>query len=213
MLSVADNTGTGAGLVEFLDYVAGKGMMNASTAKAYRAAAREILSAVEEDWSSLDLRTIDVDDFIQRFQTKAGMRYTPRSLSTYRSRFRNAVQMYLAYIEDPGGWRPPRPQPSRAASSSSSPRRTQRSDTPLSLPSSATINKTSIALPSRPEMVSYPFPLRRGSGVVLATLILPTDLTAKEAERISALVQTLAIPEQPALPRPTQEHDGARPAD
>jgi hypothetical protein len=211
-MSVDDSAGRGAGLLDFLGYVDEKGLMNRSTAKAYRAAAREVLSAVEgEDWPSFDLQKADVEDLLHRFQIKEGMRYTPRSLSTYKSRFRNAVSMYLAYIEDPGGWRPPRPQPARVsppriympevAPSVLSPRRPRRQDTRAAVPPDATINVDSFApaLGGSDDMVSFPFPIRRESGVVLATLILPKDLTMKEVERIAAHMRTLAIPESLAI--------------
>jgi hypothetical protein len=206
IMSMNDNAGRGAGLVEFLEYVSDKGLMNPSTAKAYRAAVREVLSAVEGDeWPSFDLQTADVDDLLHRFQVKAGMRYTPRSLSTYRSRFRSGVSMYLTYMEDPGGWRPPRPQSPKVTATLGSPRRTRPTDTPEPVPTDATIKVHSIGpAPGGPhDMVSYPFPIRREDGVVMATLTLPTDLTMKEAERISAHLKTLAIPEQLALPRPS----------
>jgi hypothetical protein len=224
-MSVDDTTGRGAGLIDFLGYVDSKGLMNRSTAKAYRAAVREVLSAVEgDDWPSFDLREADVEDLVHRFQVKAGMRYTPRSLTTYNSRFRSAVSMYLAYIQDPAGWRPPRPQPARIAppriaepriaeariaASRPSPRRTRPPDTRESVPPEATIKVPSInpAPGGLDDMVSFPFPIRREGGVVLATLILPKDLTSREADRIAAHLKTLAIPEQPALPRPPRPDD------
>jgi hypothetical protein len=215
-MSVDDTTGRGAGQIEFLEYVDEKGLMNPSTAKAYRAAVREVLSAVEGDeWPSFDLREADVEDLVHRFQVKAGMRYTPRSLTTYKSRFRSAVSMYLAYIQDPAGWRPPRPQPprvappriaeARIAPSVLSPRRPRRQDTRDAVPADATVNVDSFAPApgGSDDMVSFPFPIRRESGVVMATLTLPADLTMKEAERISAHLKTLAVPEQLALPRPS----------
>ena len=205
-MSAYDNSGRGAGLIEFLEYVDEKGLMNASTAKAYRAAVREVLSAVEGDeWPSFDLREADVDDLFQRFQVKAGFRYTPRSLTTYRSRFRSAVSMYLDYIGDPGGWRPPRVVSARVAAPGPSPRRTRPADTPDPVPTDATIKVHSIGpAPSGADnLVSFPFPIRRETGVVMATLTLPADLTMKEVERICAHLRTLAVPEQLALPRPS----------
>ena len=207
-MSVDETAGRGGGLLEFLGYVDDKGLMNPSTAKAYRAAAREVLSAVEGDeWPSFDLREADVDDMLQRFQVKAGMKYTPRSLSTYKSRFRSAVSMYLDYMKDPGAWRPTRPQLSRTSPSDVSPRRARRADTAARVTEGAGINYTAVAAPASSEMQSYPFPLQREGGVVFATLTLPTDLTTKEAERLSAHLKTLAIPEQLALPRPPQPDD------
>ncbi len=62
--------------------------------------------------------------------------------------------------------------------------------------------------PDRTEMMTYPFPLRRDGGVVFARLILPHDLTAKEAERIGDHIKTLAVDEQLALPRPPDPNAG-----
>jgi hypothetical protein len=202
-----DLAGTGAGLIEFLEWVASKGLMNQSTAKAYRAAAREVLGAVEEDWPSLDLREIDVEDVLQRFQVKAGMRYTPRSLTTYRSRFRNAVEMYSAYLLDPVGRRPPRTQSARAVSTTTATSRARRADPPESAPGETTIAASPVAPRTGPGMQTYPFPLRRASGVIFATLTLPADLTAQEAERLGAHHKTLAIPETLALPHPPKPED------
>lgn len=210
-MSIDDTTGRGAGLIEFLEYVDEKGMMNPSTAKAYRAAVREVLSAVEgEEWPIFDIRSAEVDDLLQRFQVKASFRYTPRSLSTYKSRFRSAVSMYLAYMEDPGGWRPPpRSQSLGVTATVRSPRRTRPTDTPEPVPTDATIKVDSFgpAPGGSDDMVSFPFPIRREGGVVMVTLTLPKDLTMKEAERIFAHLKTLAIPDQLALPRPSGSED------
>jgi hypothetical protein len=60
-------------------------------------------------------------------------------------------------------------------------------------------------------MMTYPFPLRRDGGVVFARLILPHDLSAKEAERIGDHIRTPAVDEQRALPRPPHPTPARRP--
>jgi hypothetical protein len=205
---MADDTGTGEGLIAFLTYVADKGLMNAGTAKAYRAAVREVLGAVEEDWSSADVTTIDVDDVLRRFEVKSGMRYTPGSLKTYRSRFRNALTLYSEFRQNPSGWRPTRSVPTRERVPTISVARESRArqdqiarvvaeqySVGRDLPQPAEIDG------SRPHaMQAYPFPLRREGGVVIfVTLTLPTDLTMKEVDRIAAHMRTLAIPEPLAI--------------
>src|ERR1700716_1978156 len=98
--------GTGKGLIEFVNYASEKHLMNGNTAGGIRAASREVLSAVEpETWEELDLQTVDIEDFGARFERARAGKLKPESLLVYRSRFRNAVQMYFEFLKNPGGWR------------------------------------------------------------------------------------------------------------
>jgi hypothetical protein len=215
---MSDHTGTGEGLIAFLDYTADKGLMNAGTAKAYRAAVREVLGAVEEDWFSADVTTIDVDDVLRRFEVKSGMKYTPKSLTTYKSRFRNALTIYAEFRQNPSGWRPARSVPTRErAPTTSVARESARGrayqDTIARVVAEQHSYGRDDARPTETDggrptaMQTYPFPLRRDDGVIFVTLTLPADLTLKEVERISAHLRTLAIPEPLAIsarPKPDE---------
>ena len=53
-------------------------------------------------------------------------------------------------------------------------------------------------------VIPHLFPLREG---VLATLLLPADLTEREARRLTAFVESLAVPEPSETPgRPAPHH-------
>src|SRR5438105_14139014 len=96
---------TGKGLIEFLSFASEKGMVNGNTAGALRAACREVLAAVEPDgWEAVDLRTIDAEDFATRFERLRAGKLKPESLLVYKSRFRNALAMYMQYLESPSSW-------------------------------------------------------------------------------------------------------------
>jgi hypothetical protein len=56
----------------------------------------------------------------------------------------------------------------------------------------APVTSTNVADGNLAEMRDYVFPLRSGTD---ATFQLPTDMTQKEAERLSAFLRTLAVPE------------------
>ncbi len=209
---------TGEGLIRFLDYVGEKGLVNQGTAKAYRITSREILSTVEgeETWESVDLRGLDVDDLLARFATKAGMRYTPKSLQTYRSRFRKALGLYIEYLQDPGGWRPAKPQPRPGASGRGRRATVAAATEPVRAGNAIWAPSTSADLEAgahsyaqRLDMHNYTYPIRREGRTVFATLQLPVDLSMKEAERIGAYLRTLAVEEQPAIsPRPPHPDAG-----
>jgi hypothetical protein len=197
--------GTAAGLMAFLDYTAEKGLLNKGTANAIKVTCREVLLHAEgEGWESKEVRNLDVEDVLRRFETKRATKYTPASLRTYKTRFRNAITMYRGFLQDPGGWRPskqPRP-PRPKVMTIATPRR--HNNSPQEEEASKPPSTEDVA--ERPDMMTYPFPIRRDGNVVFARLILPNDLTPKEAERIAAHIRTLAV-EPPASSPPDPDDE------
>jgi hypothetical protein len=163
--------------------------MNSNTAGSLRAASREVLGAIDPDgWEALDLTTIDIEDFVTRFERLRAGKYKPDSLLVYKSRFRSAVQMYTQYLENPSGWRykPERPAAAR------------RKPAAAIVAAAATAGdaQTSERV-SRATITEYPFPLRQG---MLVKLFLPVDLTRPEAKRLAAFIDALAVDSTLALP-------------
>src|SRR4051794_2009885 len=81
------HAGTGAGLDAFLIRIGERGEMNRTTARAYQGAVKRILS-LEPDPANVDIKSLDVENLIDRFETLNRLEYTEQSLRTYRSRFR-----------------------------------------------------------------------------------------------------------------------------
>lgn len=178
---------TGAGLVEHWSWAAKKGLMNSNTAGALRAACSQVL-AVEDDWESLDVRAMDVDLMLQRFENLRMKDFTPKSLAQYGSRFRRAVKSYLEYLEHPQGWRFDNRETRggvREEGATKPRRRTASKEEPVT------------STEALGDMITYPFPVRGG---VVARLVLPRDLRATEARRLGAFLQSLAIDEPKELP-------------
>lgn len=175
---------TGGALVEHWTWAAGKGLMNAWTARAMKTACKDVLS-VMEGWESLDVRTLDVDDALRRFQNLRGKKFKPQSLEAYKQRFRHAHKSFLSYIDDPSGW--------KAGG------RFTRNDSviPAKKPVKPIREESGLrsldqASPLQSRLVDYPFPLREGR---MALLRLPVDLSPQEARRLSSFVATLVIEE------------------
>jgi hypothetical protein len=181
---------TGKGLIDFLGFAAERGLMNGNTAGGLKAASREVLSAVEGDgWSSVDLRTIDPHDFAARFERLRIGKLKPESLLVYKSRFRNAVQMYFTYLENPSGWRYKAERPASARSKPGPP--TAAPGGPESQRTASGDSSTGAASAgSRASTIDYPFPLRPG---LVVTLRLPVDLTKLESLRLAAFIDSLAV--------------------
>ncbi len=172
---------TGRALVDHWNWAAEKGVMNKNTAAGLRAACTQVLGALG-DWESVDIETLDVEDALTRFQNLKKKDFKPAVLETYKRRFRQAVTSYLAYLQDPGGWKP------RTVDRSST--RENRNDTVRAVDTTTTSQHE---LPQT-GFVEYPYPLRDGQ---IARLVLPRDLSTSEVKRLSAFLKTLAIDFEP----------------
>lgn len=194
-MTEAIGSGTGAGLLAFLDWTIEKNELNKATAAALKTGVRNVLS-VEDDPSLVDLRSLDMDNFLVRFTNKTRGQFKDKSQEVYRQRFRQSVGMYLAWL-DGTEWRPPRLRPNSTGNGTPSAaavrRPGQRSETTVE-PNGADhgARKPDGAPPAAPApgLIEYPFPLRPG---LRARLMLPEDLTAAEAERVSAFIRALAF--------------------
>lgn len=190
---------TGRALIEFLSFAADKGLMNANTAGSLRGACKEVLSAIEgaDEWEEVDVRTIDVADYAQRFERLRTSKYKPASLAVYKTRFKNGVEMFLSYVENPSGWKYTAERPAKDRNKNR-PR-----------PPGAPEGKAGAAFTPPPDdyMITYPFPLRHG---LVVTLRLPEDLTTREADRLCNYVKSLAFEVMKELPAVSSAGDMSR---
>jgi hypothetical protein len=181
-------TGTPEGLEAFVDWMISKGLMRAAAAEPLRSATKQILATVEPDNPSLDLRTVDTDDVMGRFETLAGQKYAPDSLRAYRNRFNRAIELYRQYLDQGAGkFKPPAgraPRRRKSEPGNGGPSGTAGAAlTPPPTPSGA---------PSQ-TLIDYPFPLRTG---VMGHLYLPPTLEKEDAERLASFVRALVFDPQ-----------------
>lgn len=182
-------TATGAGMRDFLDWAAKKGELNASTANALRVAASKVLAS-EDDPDGVDVRSLSVDHCLERFENLSRAQYTSASMATYKTRFRNAVSMYLAWVDNDPTWKtvmkvrgvarsrkPPVPPAGPAA----------HDDQPLE---GFTGGQPGHPRGNMAPTVTYQMPLRPD---LLVQIQLPVDLTRADAERVAKFVESLAF--------------------
>jgi hypothetical protein len=176
------NTGTAEGLDAFIEWMIGKGLMRAAAAEPLRSATKQILATVEPDNPSLDLRTIDTEDVMSRFETLAGQKYAPDSLRAYRNRFNRAVELYRQYLDNgAANFKPPAGRAPRRSRTATEPRNSGAPTPALA------------ATPQSTTLIDYPFPLRAGG---IAHLYLPPTLEREDAERLAAYVRALVFEPQ-----------------
>lgn len=175
-------------LLEFLDYLSNKGLMNKTTAQSRKASANAVLSVLSEEEAS-DVSQIDLDDAMNRFHNLEGSKFTPGSLNTYKSRTRSAIEDFLRYLDNPLTFRAKTPAGSR-------PQRTKNIVAPR--PESPTKENTHVEMskPSRAPIGQdsiLPIPLRADLTIYIQGL--PFDLSANEAKKIANVVLAMALTE------------------
>jgi hypothetical protein len=188
-------TGTAEGLMEFFDFLVTKGYATPAAVAPLRSASKQIFSAVDgEDFGELDVRNLDVDAHLDRFENMAVGQYKHESLVQYRNRFKRGLAAYLSYLSD-------KQIPSFGGSRKRSADRSGAKTKPSTTPTSAAPIPASTA----ERLIDYPFPLQSGQ---IAILRLPVGLEKTDAERMGAFIRTLVLDAKQELVRGRSDEDG-----
>jgi len=174
---------TGKQFVEFWGWAAQKKVMNENTANSFASPVRQIMGVLE-NWETLDVSKMDVDDLFIRFRNARGKDFKPDSLNTYYRRFKQALDLFLLYVNDPTGWKF-KGQP-KSANRKLKPAKTAKGH---EAPSEHVFEMPIAQSEHSIQMVDYPYPLRNDC---LVRLRLPIDLKASEVERLAVFMRTLA---------------------
>lgn len=169
---------SGKALVEHWSWAAKKGLMNQNTANGIKAAVSQVMKVLD-DWETVNIEELNVEELLTRFQNLKLRQFKPQVLETYKRRFRLAHASYLAYLQDPGNWRPKTLAPRQTARNGERERNEPQErtrETPREHPAA--------------NLVEFPYPIRDGQ---IARLILPRDLTLSEVRRLTAFMRTLTV--------------------
>jgi len=173
-------------LVEFLDYVAQKGLVAPATAQARRVAVNAVFGVLDES-ETRDVLAIDLPSAMVRFSNLQGKGYTPDSLKTYQSRLKAAINDFASYLENPLSFKPNSQTREKRSNQKKAPSTEAVGDTP-----SLHAESPRPASPLGPVGSSiFPIPLRKD--LTIQIYGLPFDLTESEARRIAAVVQAMAV--------------------
>lgn len=183
---------TASEFIEFIDYLADKGLLKKATASARKAAASAFLDILDDD-EKVDIRAIDLDSLAMRFANIQGSKFTPQSLTTYKSRYNSAYKDFISYRENPLGFTP---------NISQRKKRGKTSSTTTSVPIETVSKKPTKMMPGLTapptvtpdlsgETIIFPIPIRKG--VIVKVAGVPVDLTEAEAGKIADVIKALAI--------------------
>lgn len=137
---------TGASLLAAIDREAASGVLNGSSASSCRTAIRKVLEAsYAAAWDRTPFEPLDVDVLLATFASRRGSALTGRSMHSYQSNFRRAVQIGRRGERERGlaVARMPDPPPGRAVvSPPESPRPIELSHSEATSASSAALDPT-----------------------------------------------------------------------
>lgn len=191
------NDKTVAGLLGFCEWLSAKGYATSAQVNPWKIATRKVFETVEgESYDSLDLSTVDLDEYLARFQTLAGAQYKAESITAYKRRILNAVEAHNHYLAT---GRPP--------TFRQGPKRVTTDDKDSAGPPKAKITGATQTAPGSDQgdgMIDFPFPLKNGR---MANLHLPPRLAPDDVNRLSSLLRTLQDDgaEQRQIPEQTGE--------
>lgn len=176
-------------LLGFLDHAADKGLMPAATATALGVATRNVV-AVLDTAEREDVRQLDLDAVIRRFQNKRARDFSGDTLKEYGRRFRRAIELFTGWRDDPANF--------RVKTRATAPQRKRKNGGAASdvaaaaIPRSADLETpqtvTGSSLPPVAGTYQTVVPLGRERFVILQ---VPADLTRAEADRLASFVKFL----------------------
>lgn len=176
-------------LNEFWEYVIEKGLMNKQTAISRKTASQKVLELLDES-ERQDLRALDREHAFVRFQNIAGKRYSPSSLTVYRSRFNASLDDFLSYAANPSGFKSNTTKSNGKVRGEGTKQNAKRVAASAEKESSST--QSTLDLSPSSDNLTLPIPLR--PGVVVKIFGLPSDLSEDEAKKISGVVSAYAYP-------------------
>lgn len=178
-----------AALARFIEFVVAKGLVHPATAQGWRVATTKVLEGLTPA-EEQDVRTIDVESTFKEFLNRYPGRLSPASVGEYRRRVHRAIEEFVHWMADPGGYafrspaRPGKPETRR---------RPDRGPDPDEPPRPSRAERPAGA--ARPHSMALEYPLRAD---LLAQVVVPRDLTVEEAQRMAAFLLTLAVDFRPA---------------
>ena len=185
-------------VVTYLRNLVDKGRLTHGSAKPLEIALKKVLIAIhgEDAWGDIDVRTIDVNDYMNRFATLTRGTYSTGSLATYRSRLVKLLEWYMHYLEEPG-WFPKVTVTKRSPRGEGGAKKAEKPVIEPNVDLDKAVAQT-IALPTIPsaplagDLIRYPFPLSSGR---MAEVALPQDFSKADAQRLANFISTLVIEE------------------
>jgi hypothetical protein len=191
-----------SGLLAVCDYLTGKNYATTAQVNPWKVAIRKVFGTVEgEGFDDLDLASIDLDEYMTRFQIAAGAQYKAESITSYKRRIVNALDAHRHYLATG------RPPTFRAGSVRAKAEAKDKGAV-VTLGSKPNGNGSPTLAPPCPGLHSLTWPLSDGR---LVKLELPHRLKEDDVTRLCAVIRSLQdnSPEPKQIPQRAGEAEAA----
>ena len=168
--------------LEFLRQGAVSGIISPATARSRKLAAEQLLIQLKSH-ERVDLRLLDVDELCSRFHKLQGSTIRPENIEVYKDRLCSALKDFVSWTTDPTSFQSvegEKPEAVVVAARDTEGQAEAREELALN--------------PPRSPYDIFPVPIREDLVVYLQNI--PLDMTRAEAQKIAAVVQALALPEE-----------------
>ena len=186
-------------MLQFVDFVGERGIVNESKAKNWKGATQQLLAILTDEEKS-DLRDLDLNHLIERFGNIKRTSMSGGSIKIYGSRFKGALRDFLSWAEDPANYRHAGrtnnsggdtktkiPKPSKPKANSQKVENSEHKEIGHKQSHQQAVQ------PVESRVVVFPIPISGGRVVTINNL--PHELTKADAEKISSVIKALAMPE------------------
>jgi hypothetical protein len=150
-----------------------------ATGRARKLAAEQLLVQLKSH-ERLDLRAVDIDELCSRFHKLQGSTIRTENLDVYNQRLGSALKDFIRWRENPAQF------VSNEGELPESKMVARRDD-----PGQAAAREELTLNPPRSPHDIFPVPIRENLVVYLQNI--PLDMTGREADKIAAVVQALAV--------------------
>lgn len=181
--------GTAQGLIEYLDQLMEKGKASPGSIVPLKSTLKQVFSTVsgEENWKSINIREVDMENYIEEFKQLTIGKYAPPSYTVYLSRLNKIKDWYTKFLFNPG-WAPKAEANGKLKRIKNKP---NISEIPTQISKNIDTNKVEKPVNNvLNDLITYPFPLREGKIVYLS---LPLDLTSTEAGRLGKFLESVSV--------------------
>ena len=169
--------GKASGLIDYLNYLIEQNLISESIGYNVRLSVKTVFEVVEESaqCGDIDIKSINVESCIAKFNNQTKGKYTDRSNRIYISNFKRAIKWYKQFLSDPS-WNP-----------TVSVRATKRTPEMKAEPK-ILLNRN----PLKNTVITHPILL---SSREIATFESPLLITAEDASRIIEYINSLVVKE------------------
>lgn len=185
MLGIAAMNGySTTDVMEFLEYMATKGLAKKSTMSSRRVSCSKVF-AILDDEQREDVREIDLEEIMARFANISGSNYTPDTLTVYKSRVAKSIEEFLRYKQNPAGFKLSSTVRTRKRL------RPEGREEEASEPASGGEDSPQEGGGGNSEIQTIDFPVALRPGCIVRVCGIPTDLTKNEASKIANVVSAM----------------------